>query len=282
MKNINQKLEIAMNLLKEIQTELHGTEFDSLYELLQSNQWPQAVDPELICDPNSEPDKIERANGIVEVIITEPILDKNVLDFGCGEGYTTNAIALKGGTVVGYDPVANPTWKRWKQLEKARFTNNSFTLEKYDIILMYDVVDHTKDNILSIAANFLKENGKIYLRCHPFTSRHAAHLYQTINKAYIQLVFTDEEIEKITGKPIETHAKVIYPLRTYNQMIQRAGLKIITSNQIKEAAEPFFKTPIISNRIAKICTAIDQKTSFPAGFLDFQMSLQFIDYVLSK
>jgi hypothetical protein len=67
---------------------------------------------------------------------------------------------------------------------------------------------------------------------------------------------------------------VTRPLMTYDNFIKGAGLKIESKREITEKIEPFFKIPKVAERIMK-------NTEFEF-FPEFQMSLQFIDYVLTK
>ena len=66
----------------------------------------------------------------------------------------------------------------------------------------------------------------------------------------------------------------IHPIAGYGKFIKESGLKEVNRRDITESPEAFFKTPEISKRIMEN-TGHD---SFP----EFQMSLQFIDYVLEK
>ena len=52
-----------------------------------SDRWPEAVNPNLICDINSDEDKSERGRGIIDILIEEDLKDLKFLDFGCGEGH---------------------------------------------------------------------------------------------------------------------------------------------------------------------------------------------------
>ena len=83
--------------------------FESLKKALFSSRWPEAVNPNLICNPNSETDKKERGVGIIELIVEENIKNGKFLDYGCGEGHCVNAaISVLGcADAVGFDPVSN-------------------------------------------------------------------------------------------------------------------------------------------------------------------------------
>lgn len=254
--------------------------FESLKKVLMSDKWPLAVNPNLICDVNSESDKKERGYGVIELLV-EKTLDQNskFLDFGCAEGHCVAAAADLGcGFSVGFDIKSH----NWTTSDKTKFTTNFdevIALGPYDAILMYDVVDHveneTPDSIVLKAVSVLKPDGHIYARCHPWMSRHGTHLYHKLNKAYAHLVFTDEELAQIVEYNPEPNQKVLFPFATYDKLFKEiGGLRVLSRRPITEAVDPFFKIPKIAELIMKNTT--HQK------FPEFQMGLQFIDYVLSK
>jgi hypothetical protein len=83
-------------------------------------------------------------------------------------------------------------------------------------------------------------------------------------------------LEKVL--PDRTHvlpsAGVIRPIMTYKQMFDDAGLEIIHRREHKDEVPVFFKIPRIADRIKKNLGIKD--------FPEFQMSLSFIDYELTK
>lgn len=257
--------------------------FEQLKKALHSDRWPAAVNRNLICDPDSDEDKTERARGIIELMIEEDLKGLKFLDFGCGEGHcAVMANEYKPAMSVGYDIKQNEKWETFPQSETLNFTTDFEKVSAagpFDVILIFDVLDHAEVEspslILAKAKSVLKENGKIYLRTHPFTSRHATHFYHSLNKAYCHLVFTPEELAQLVPSPRhhETiNAHVVYPLRTYSKWIDDGGLKIINRREITEKPEPFFKIPKIAERII-MNTKMDQ-------YPEFQMGMQFIDLIL--
>lgn len=259
-------------------------DFDSLKKALESDKWPEAVNPNLICDPNSADDKIERGRGIIELMIDEDLKGLKLLDIGCGEGHCAFLSADYDTTVsVGYDLKKYDTWDALPVKSNLHFTSDFAKVEEhgpYDIIIMFDVLDHIDredpSQLLRRAANLLSPNGKIYLRVHPYISRSGTHLYHDLNKAYVHLVFTPAELKEIVpeSKYEEKSYGVLYPLKTYQTMIEKAGLKVENRRDITEKVETFFKIPKIAERI--------MKNTGMNTFPEFQMSLHFIDYVLRK
>lgn len=260
-----------------------GDEFEQLKELLYSEKWPEAVNKNLICNPNSDQDKIERGRGIVELMIEEDLNGLKVLDFGCGEGHCTIVSTEYGTSLsVGYDIKENEKWKTVEKPNLLLTTNWEQVVASgpYDTIILFDVLDHSisenPTELLKRVNQVLKPNGKVYMRCHPWISRHATHLYHDINKAYVQLVFSDKELKDMfsDSKFFEDCIRVSRPLMTYGKHIEEAGMKVANRRDITEKVEPFFKVPLIQNRIMK-------NTGF-TELPEFQMSLQFLDYVLTK
>lgn len=259
-------------------------EFVELKKALEGDKWPEAVNPALIVDVKSNEEKTERARGVIELLIDDELKNLKFLDFGCGEGYCAYIGAEYGPTLsVGYDLIKNPQWRKFEPKENTIITNDFGLVEKngpYDIILLFDILDHVKNekpvDILIKAKNLLAPTGKIYIRCHPFTSRHATHLYHDMNKAFLHLIFTEAELKQLIPRSIhaEPNFGSVFPKASYEQMIKEAGLVTVHSRDMREAPEEFFKIPLIKNRIIK--------NTGHKQFPDFQMSLSFIDYVLQK
>lgn len=258
--------------------------FDKLRSALQSDKWPEAVNPNLICDPNSVEDKRERGRGVIELMIEEDLKDLRVLDFGCGEGHCIQ-VSSEYSTAMsaGYDIKEYPSWGSFEQKPNLMLSTKWEDIKQngpYNIVIVFDVIDHIKGQtplqVLQNIKEVLADEGKIYMRCHPHVSRHATHAYHDLNKAFIHLVFTETEMKELipNSEYVEESIGVIYPLKTYGEYIDQAGLKVINRRDIVEKVEPFFKIPKIAQRIM-------QNTGHSA-FPEFQMGLQFIDYVLGK
>lgn len=259
-------------------------DFESLKTALMSDKWPEAVNPNLICNPENEEEKLERGRGIIELIIDEDLKDLKFLDYGCGEGQSAFvATEYEPAISVGYDIKAKDKWKEFEK-EKLIITDNYDKVVEngpYDVILLFDVIDHISNEsptyLLNKLKDLLTDTGKIYIRCHPFISKHGTHLYHELNKAYVHLVFTNDEIKTILpdSKYQEKNIGVIYPVKTYRGWFKDSDLNVLNERIYEEKPVPaFFKIPKIAERILQN-TGTNQ-------FPEFQMGLMFIDYTLSK
>lgn len=276
------------NILLDLARSLDSLcDFDDLRNLVQSDGWPEAVFHEEIADEDSESDKQERAENIVKILL--PSMEgKKFLDFGCGEGHVVDYVAGFADFSVGYDIFKNPR-SRFEWENEGANTLLTTDLDKarrkgpYDIILLYDVLDHaqatTPQEILSLAKSMLDDHGRIYVRTHPWTSRHGGHVYKKINKAFVHLVFTDEELVRLGVEP-DHNLKVKAPIDTYKSWLKDSGLKNSINPELdRQEVEAFFKdNPIVRKRILQAFG----KEEWTAGCPEWQMSQCFWDYVLEK
>jgi len=255
---------------------------------LLNDKWPYAVDPLLIADPDSEDDQISRAYGILSVVVTEPVTGR-FLDFGCGEGYVVSEVAKKAVKSVGYD-IKDHQWQRFPKSDNMIFTlswdevvNNG----PYDSVLICDVLDHLKDENEAIQElkkinDVLDSKGKVFIRCHPWCSRHGTHLYKSINRAYLHLIVSENDLNAMGYEYLHT-IKIIHPLQTYDKWFSNSGFKIEHWNITSENIDPFFYQSAIANLIKRNWKESPEE-DFASGkkFPEWQMKQQFVDYVLKK
>lgn len=265
--------------------------FEELKTLLHSDTWPAAVDADLICNDESVDDKFLRAEGIIEFMIDESLQGKKFLDFGCGEGHVVRKSIEKNPTLaMGYD-IKDQEW------QSLNFPDNTHGCSTdwneiarngpYDIILMYDVLDHAIGDdpvsLLQKAKSVLSPGGMLYIRCHPWCSRHATHLYKKINKAFIHLVFSDVELARMGYPGGLKCSRIIHPHATYKQWFNDAGLDLVNENAIPENVEDFFHlNPHINERIRNNWKGKSLQPDLNAGkgFPSFQLRICFVDYIL--
>ena len=232
-------------------------ERSKLRALLRGTKWPFAVHPNLLI-ANNDQDKLERADSILDWMMGNNLQDKKFLDFGCGEGHVAYQASQRAKLSIGYD-INETGWERFKGTDRFLLTSEFQEAHRhgpYDVILLYDVLDHIMteepQDVLKDLRSVLKDDGKVYVRCHPWCSRHGTHAYKSLNKAYIHFFFTPEELEKMGVSSLPTR-KIIHPITTYDDWFQKAGLKKIDSesNVMRETIEPFFQQEDILCKLIK-------------------------------
>tara|TARA_Y100000034_G_scaffold135520_1_gene207764 strand:- start:3840 stop:4835 length:996 start_codon:yes stop_codon:yes gene_type:complete len=247
-------------------------------KILELPGWPLAVPEQMICNVASEEDKLERAEGILELIIGTDMTDRSFLDFGCGEGHCAIKAAEKGSKVsVGYDIKSIAA----KEKGGVIFTKNWDEVKNngpYNTIMAYDVFDHIESETpiegMTRIKEVLADDGKAYIRFHPWCSRHGGHLYQKLNKAFAHLILTEEELASL-GHKLLPNQRVSRPLGAYRDWITKAGLKKVEETVSETRPEAFFsKNKEVLQRILNTTKA----SKFPA----FQLKMNFIDYVVTK
>jgi 2-polyprenyl-3-methyl-5-hydroxy-6-metoxy-1,4-benzoquinol methylase len=249
-------------------------EFHYLKELVRSSAWPEAIDPGELCTPDSEDDKNERAATILSNIVR---LEKlSFLDFGCGEGHVAHQAAQIAMKVVGFEFTAQERWGRWAR-DNVYFTTNLNDLNQhgpFDVILLYDVLDHIDNpvEILKLVKSLRRINGPIYIHCHPWASRHATHLYHQINKAFLHVIFSEQELLKLGYKGKKT-AKLLHSMGTYRKWFADAGLQVKTESPNRRPVEDIFlRDPTLQKRM---------KAHWPDNLPINELKLESVDYIVA-
>jgi 2-polyprenyl-3-methyl-5-hydroxy-6-metoxy-1,4-benzoquinol methylase len=261
-------------------------EITDLRMLAKSDQWPQAVPDDLICGED-EDNKLSRAAGIVHEFIRTDLTDKKFLDFGCGEGHVPYVAANLVGVkmAVGYDPVVQD-WKHFGDVNGLKLTTDFGSVKNdgpYDVILINDVLDHCTNPKIALEQirDIKSPTARIYMRCHPWTSRHGTHLYKQLNKAYLHLVFNEDELFGM-GLKSTAATKLLDPMQSYHSLIKDAGFTIVNEETITHPVELFFThKPAVLRRIKEKWAKSENKalamgTEFPRDI----MEIQFVDFVL--
>lgn len=237
--------------------------------------WPQAVDPSVIS--KSVESESARANDILDLIVTEYLKNLKFLDVGCGAGHVAIAAAQRDAQfTVGYDLRHDPKWP--EETKQLLFTNNMELVEErgpYDVMLLYDVLDHSPvepKELLTKLKSLLSPRGRIYIRNHPWSSRHGGHLYTQINKAYLHLVLDEVELTRIGGITSEFNRKIIRPLETYKAWFEDSGFTVKNETVITEPAEHFFLHPDnhhLRERVYKHWNGGDPLPHIEISFVDY-------------
>jgi SAM-dependent methyltransferase len=249
-------------------------------ELFAIDCWPTSVPNHLMLRQPTEQDKINRANAVLDMTLTRSLENHQFLDYGCGEGYTAVA-ALKRGVASSwaYDSFIELE-RDWRKFEGGvKFTSDPDKLPKasFDTIMLYDVVDHVHDPValMNHVKSLLKPGGIVYVRCHPWCSRHASHLFKVgLNKAFIHLFLSWNELAEKGYEPIFTRPEKD-PITAYHYWFHH--FKTVKETFQKSPVSDFFLVPDFKKLIW------DQQDIPPErreAFIE-DMQIEFVDYVLT-
>ena len=280
---------IAQSLpsLTEVKSHNVEDEFNQLKTLMTSKEWPEAVNPALIVGQTEE-NKIERAEGILDFLVDRSVANKRFLDFGCGEGHVAKVATSMGAIKsVGFDPVMPENAEPWKDLDGNSqkdgyiLTTDLNVVRKngpYDIILAYDSIEHA-DNMIDALANLksvASPHAIIYLSFQPWIGRYGGVLYKEINKAFVHAVFTEDELKQLGITPKWKH-KTVFPMATYRDLIKQVGLKIISERVEREPVEGYFeRIGILRDRLMNAMPE-GHRAKFPRQ----QLEQVAVEYILS-
>lgn len=254
--------------------DVYGYRFEQLAALVHTEEWPQAIDPDYIV-VNDDAKRVT-ATHILDLIVTEYLDGLKFLDFGCGGGFVAHqAASRKAAVSVGYDPKGD--W-RCNPADRFLLTDNLEETRKhapYDIILMYDVLDHCENPLEALhqAKELLSNRGRIYVRNHPWCSKHGGHLYEHVNKAYVHVIFDEVEQMRLFGRTGEFVQKLPHPIITYREWFHKSGLEILTENPIREESIPSLFSSMdnthIQERLAKHWKGGDATDHLPISFVQY-------------
>lgn len=273
---VKQQVEELKNHLRRYglqEASKYETELKAIREELESDRWPVAVAPEMIC--TSDEQAQQRAESILNMVVAENVQNRTFLDFGCGAGHVAALAKKMGAKVVGYDI----------NLSQCQFTDSIFTSDfetvrkngRYEIILLHDVLDHIEviDPISALhqIKNLMDTESRVYIRNHPWCSRHGGHIYEQTNKAFAHLVFDDVELTRICGCQPTYNIKVSRPLETYRHWFATVGLEIKSEIAVRREVEQYFKdASYIQQRLMN-------KWDDPLEMLK-DMEIEFVEYVI--
>lgn len=244
-----------------------------LWRLVHGRRWPLAIDPSRICHPYDDNEKIRRGLAAIDQLVDRQLnWNCSFLDFGCGEGHTAYAATQEGVRIsVGYD-LKPQGWVRFPRSESLIFTDNYDVVRShgtYDIILLYDVLDHVSDDtvdLLKSVVALMSMGGRCYIRCHPFTAPHGGHTHPQCNKAFAHLILDQDSIRRMGAKMPSTRP-IHNVLTTYRKWFEAAGLKIIRERPRTRPIDPFFDAPKLKAMLE------------PYGD---DLTIEFVDYILSR
>jgi SAM-dependent methyltransferase len=217
-------------------------------------QWPKAVE-EASFDPK------ERCQRIVDLFIGHKQLENTAkyLDFGCGS-YPTGKLTKKHGvkTALNYDIQPYPNVINDFEIIKAS--------APFDTILLYDVIDHmsSPEVVLEELKSLLSPEGKLFIRCHPFSSRNGGHL--SSNKAYMHLFLPGEQSNCVN--------QWLYAKKEYYRIFHKCQLSICLELINVQEVESFFLEEPICELFSSCYRSLDSPIE--------QIAPYYIDYILSS
>lgn len=248
-------------------------ELSAIREFLTNGEWPLAVDPS--CIANNEEKINKRADAVLDMFVGS-VKGKKFLDYGCGDGINIEkALQREADLAVGYDVDPSKT-----KLESPLFEHNFEKIRSmgpFDVVLINDVLDHIVmiDPIQAMrqVRSVVAPKGRVFLRCHPWSSRHGGHIYMRENKAFLHLIFDQTELLRIGGWSADHNIKVINPIDTYRFWFSSSGFKIKSEIPIVNKVEEFFLKPsIINERLIKIWPNEEEMRK--------NLEISFVEYVL--
>lgn len=222
----------------------HNSRQQHIEKLLSIDCWPEAVPGHLAAKPTAE-DQINRANAVLDMMIDRSTEGTHFLDFGCGDGWVAKEMTRRGvASSTGFDLLPSDNWNQHKGVT---FTNvfKDLNPDSYDIIMLYDVLDHCEDpvGLMKQVHSLMKRNGIVYARCHPWSSKHASHLYKSgLNRAYIHLFLTWEELIELGHTPMFTRQEK-NALEAYRWWASSNNFRIVKEQLHTEPVHEFFLVP---------------------------------------
>ena len=260
-------------------------EYTELRFLARSEYWPDAMDESEIVHENEE-EKLHQAASILSTLVKSDLADKKVLHFGCKEGQTgyVGSTLFDTKLFVCYDD-HHDKWKSYSG-ENLIYTESWSEVQKhrpYDVIIVNDMIDHTQffEESLRKMAAVKSSSGKIFVRCHPWASRHGCHLHKDLNKAFLHLVFSEDELYGMGLKPLLT-TPLLDPITSYRKMFAASGLSITDERITTREVELFFVHNTAINRRIREKWANSSNYEYANGskFPREYMEIEFVDFTL--
>ena len=251
---------------------------EELKEKIENSErnWPLAVENELIS--NTEETDRSRSKGIMNLFVGESLKEKKFLDFGCGNGFCVETALEQGSFAIGYDIDEEKC-----KINKENFSNNFQEIIQngpYDVILLHDVLDHAVNDhpvlLLEMFRSVLATGGRIYVRNHPWCSRHGGHVYTQKNLAFLHLILDEIELMRCFGiQQEEPNQKVLFPIELYKDWIAASKLKIKNELVVRTDVEAFF---LEDDTIREKLETIWENFNIAKN----NMEIDFVEYVLEN
>jgi SAM-dependent methyltransferase len=142
----------------------------------------------------------------------EDVVGKRIVDFGCGYGYQTAALAkLDIGCIYGVDNNPRCLQNARKLIKSFEYSCEVKIVEKleedqkasFDIVFSQNSFEHFKDpkDILNLMKELLKPGGKIYLTFGPpWYSPYGAHLHYFTKVPWVNLLFSERTLMNVRSR----------------------------------------------------------------------------------
>jgi len=231
------------------------------------DNWPDAVPGFLISEPTPSGIK-KRAKAVLDMCDLTNLKGRHFLDFGCGDAsIVKEAKKRKADTATGFDIVED-----WKESEDVILTSNYSLLKQgyYNTILLYDVLDHAENptQIIKQVRELVADKGEVKVRCHPFTSKHANHVYRTFNKAYSHFFLSTEALKDHNPLPVYRMTGVI-PTEQYKKWFNENGFEIKKEQIDRQSPDPICLKNIPREAIKAIINHEDYQDILQIQFVDY-------------
>lgn len=192
-----------------------------------------------------------------------PLENKVVLDAGCGLGGRTVYYSEKGAeSIVGIDIDENhikfskefAAYKKVKNISfmVANFIDIPLESNKFDVIILNDVLEHIRTEYLEPALlelkRVLKPGGTLLLEFPPWTSPFAAHLYDHISIPWCHYLFSERVlIEYVESKNLEDRFGKLSSIEHFKELNKLKRREFIKLMQQVNFVELHFQRRIIKN-----------------------------------
>ena len=236
--------------------------------------WPDAVPGFLISDPTAS-GILKRARAVLNMCDLANLEGRHFLDFGCGDAsIVREAIERRAASAIGYDIVVDESWDNLEKMDVNLTTNYKLLKHgHYDTILLYDVLDHSRNpvQVIQQIRELVSDRGEVKVRCHPFTSKHANHVYRTFNKAYSHFFLSPEALKEHDPLPVYKMTGVV-PTEQYKKWFNDNGFEIRKETIDRQSPDPICLKNIPRGEIKAIINHEDYQKI---------LEIQFVDYTLT-